>query len=94
MANDHTTPEQAAREQAAKRLKKQREFRGHLLAYLLVNTLLVVIWGTTSHGFFWPAFIIAPWGIGLAMNAWDAYGRPDLSEQAIRHEMERHTRRG
>jgi hypothetical protein len=94
MANDHATPEQAARDQAVKRLKKQRDFRGHLLAYLLVNTLLVVIWATTSHGFFWPAFVIVPWGIGVAMNAWDAYGRPDLSEEAIQHEMQRHTRRG
>jgi 2TM domain-containing protein len=94
MTNDLTTPEQAARDQAVQRLKKQRDFRGHLLAYLLVNTLLVVIWATTSHGFFWPAFVIVPWGIGVAMNAWDAYGRPDLSERAIQQEMQRHTRRG
>jgi 2TM domain len=92
MADDHATPEQAARDQAVKRLKKQRDFRGHLLAYLLVNTLLVVIWATTSHGVFWPAFVIAPWGIAVAMNAWEAYGRKDLSEEAIQHEMERHTR--
>ena len=94
MTNDHATPEQAARDQAVNQLKKRRDFRGHLLAYLLVNTLLVVIWGTTSAGFFWPAFVIVPWGLGVAMNAWDAYGRPDLSGQAIQHEMERPTRRG
>jgi len=94
MANDHATPEQAARDQAVRRLKKQRDFRGHLLAYLLVNTLLVVIWGTTSAGFFWPAFVIVPWGIAVAMNAREAYGRPDLSERAIQHEMQRHIKRG
>ena len=94
MTNDHATPEQAARDQAAKRLKKQRDFRGHLLAYLLVNTLLVVIWATTSHGFFWPAFVIVPWGIGVVMNAREAYGRPDLTEQAIEHETERRDERG
>jgi hypothetical protein len=32
MTNDHATPEQAARDQAVKRLKKQRDFRGHLFA--------------------------------------------------------------
>jgi 2TM domain-containing protein len=94
MTNDLTTPEQAARDQAVQRLKKQRDFRGHLLAYLLVNTLLVVIWATTSHGFFWPAFVIVPWGLGVAANAWDVYGRQRLPEEAIQHEMERHTRRG
>ena len=94
MANDHAMPEQAARDQAVNRLKKQRDFRGHLLAYLMVNTVLVVIWATTSAGFFWPAFVITPWGIAVAMNAWDVYGRRDLSEDAIQHEMERHTGRG
>ena len=50
MTNDHTTPEQAARDQAVKRLKKQRDFRGHLLAYLLVSTLLVVLWLPPAPG--------------------------------------------
>ena len=94
MTNDSAAPEQAARDQAVKRLKKQREFRGHLLAYLLVNTLLVVIWASTSHRFFWPVFVIAGWGIAVAMNAWDVYGRKDISEEAIQHEMGRRSRRG
>ena len=94
MTNDSAAPEQLARGQAVRRLKNQHDFRGHLLAYLLVNTVLVVIWATTSAGFFWPAFVITPWGIAVAMNAWDVYGRRELSEDAIQHEMERHTGRG
>ena len=94
MTNDSAAPEQLARGQAVRRLKNQHDFRGHLLAYLLVNTVLVVIWATTSAGFFWPAFVITPWGIAVAMNAWEAYGRQRLPEEAIPHEMERHTGRG
>jgi len=94
MANNHAATEAAARDQAVRQLKKQRDFRGHLLAYLLVNTLLVVIWATTSHGFFWPAFVIVPWGLGVAMNAWEAYGRPDLPEAAIQRGVERRSTRG
>ena len=75
MAHEHAAPEQGARDEAVNRLKKQRDFRGHLIAYLFVNTVLVVIWATTSHGFFWPAFVIVPWGFGVAMNAREAYGR-------------------
>jgi uncharacterized ion transporter superfamily protein YfcC len=93
MTNDSAAPERAARDQAVRRLKKQRDFRGHLVAYLLVNTFMVVIWATTSHGFFWPGIIMAGWGIGLAMNARDAYGRLDLSEEAIQHEMKCPSRR-
>jgi len=93
MPHDTATPEQAARDQAIEHLKKQRDFRGHLLVYLLVNTFLVVIWAITSHGFFWPAFVIVGWGIAVVMNAWDVYGRKDISEEAILHEVGRRNAR-
>ena len=44
---------------AVKRLKKQRDFRIHLLMYILINGLLVVIWAMTDAGFLWPEFPIA-----------------------------------
>src|SRR6516162_10107591 len=78
MTNDSAAPEQLARGQAVRRLKNQHDFRGHLLAYLLVNTVLVVIWATTSAGFFWPAFVITPWGIAVAMKASQATGQPGV----------------
>jgi hypothetical protein len=84
------TRDQTARDRAVTRLKKRRDFRGHLLVYLLVNTFLVVIWAVTDgHGFFWPVFPIVGWGIGVVMNAWDIYWRPRITEQAIQREMGR-----
>jgi 2TM domain len=84
------TRDQTARDRAVTRLKKRRDFRGHLLVYLLVNTFLVVIWAVTDgHGFFWPVFPIVGWGIGVVMNAWDVYWRPRITEQAIQREMGR-----
>jgi 2TM domain len=93
MVND--TPDQASRDRAVTQLKKQRDFRGHVLVYVLVNTFFVVIWAIiTPHAFFWPVFPIAGWGIGVVMNAWDVYWRPEITEDDIRHEMEReHSRR-
>jgi hypothetical protein len=62
---------------AIKRLKDKREFRNHVLAYVTVNLLLVVIWWMTASGsFFWPAFPILGWGIGLAFHAMDVYSPP------------------
>ena len=88
MVND--TREQATREGAVTQLKKRRDFRGHLLVYVLVNTFLVVIWAITDvHGFFWPVFPIAGWGIGVVMNAWDVYWRPQITEQDIQREIDR-----
>jgi 2TM domain-containing protein len=88
------TPDQRSRDRALAQLKKRRDFHGHLLVYLLVNGFLVTIWAITGvHGFFWPVFVIAAWGIGLVMNAWDVYWRPEITEQDIQREMEReHTR--
>ena len=42
--------EQELREQAIGRLKKKRDFRGHVFIYLAVNVFLVVIWAITSGG--------------------------------------------
>jgi 2TM domain len=88
MVND--TREQAARNRAITHLKKRRDFLGHLVVYVLVNTFIVVIWAVTgANGFFWPVFPIAGWGIGVVMNAWDVFWRHDITEADIQHEMER-----
>lgn len=89
IAPEPSAREDALRELAIKQLKKQRDFRGHLLVYVLVNTFLVVLWAVTGTGFFWPVFPIVGWGIGVVMNAWDAYGRADFGEDRIRREMDR-----
>jgi hypothetical protein len=77
------------RERAIANLKKKRDFRSHVFAYLLVNAGLVVIWAVTGAGFFWPIFPILGWGIGVAFNAWDVYGRREFSEDQIRQEADR-----
>jgi hypothetical protein len=75
-------------DQAVARLRKKREFMAHLLAYVMVNSVLVVVWALTGTPFFWPLFPLMGWGIGLAFHAWDTFGRPP-TEERIRREMER-----
>ena len=88
------TREQASRDRAVAQLKKRRDFRGHLLVYVLVNAFIVVIWAVTDvHGFFWPVFPIAGWGIGVVMNAWDVYWRPQITEADIDREIRREDKR-
>ena len=89
MITEDAERERVLRDKAVRQLKKKRDFRGHLLVYILVNALLVVIWLLTDpNGFFWPVFPIAGWGIGVIMNAWDVYGRQEITEEDIRREME------
>jgi 2TM domain len=78
------------RERAIKRLKKKRDFAGHLLVYFLVNTFIVSIWALTNvHGFFWPVFPLVGWGIGVIMNAWDVFRSEEFGEDEIRREVQR-----
>jgi hypothetical protein len=79
----------ALRTEAIERLKKKREFSQHVVAYVLVNALLVVIWAISSAGFFWPVFPILGWGIGLTFHAWETFSRPNFTEERIRKEMDR-----
>lgn len=85
------TPEDELREAAIKHLKAKRDFKGHLLAYVSTNVLLVAIWIAVGGGFFWPLFPIFGWGIGIAMHAWDVYA-PDTTPAQVDAEMERLSR--
>jgi hypothetical protein len=80
------------RDRAVEHLKKKRAFFAHLLVYALVNGSIVVIWALTDTGFFWPAFPMLFWGIGVVMNAWDVW-RGDFTEEQIADEMQRLERR-
>ena len=90
---DRVVPEVDLRGRALRRLKKKADFRVHLLIYVLVNGMLVLIWAMTGAGFFWPAWVIAGWGIGIVANAVDAYAVDVPSEEQIESEMDRLRRR-
>jgi vacuolar-type H+-ATPase subunit I/STV1 len=83
--------EESLREEAVTRLKKRRDFGAHVLAYLMVNGFLVLVWALTGGGFFWPLFPLGGWGIGLVFHAWDTFS-PGPSEERIRREIERMSR--
>ena len=81
--------EQELRKLAVSRLKKKRDFRTHVVIYVIVNAMLVGIWAATGAGFFWPIFPILGWGIGVGANAWDVYGRKPITEDEVQRETER-----
>jgi hypothetical protein len=82
--------EEELRELAIRRLKKRKDFVAHLVSYVIINAFLIGIWYfVAGRGYFWPGWVLLGWGIGLALNAWDVYGRREISEAEIRREMDR-----
>jgi hypothetical protein len=83
--------EDTLRDEAIARVKKKRDFKSHVVVFLAVNAMLVVIWAVTrgDDTIFWPIFPILGWGIGIAANAWDVYGRKPITEDEIQREAQR-----
>ncbi|MFN8131332.1 MAG: 2TM domain-containing protein [Solirubrobacteraceae bacterium] len=83
-----STPEEL-RAQALLRIKKRREFQNHVLVYVVINAVLWAIWavsGTHGDPVPWPLWVTVFWGVGLAFNAWDVFGRKPITEEEIERE--------
>jgi hypothetical protein len=72
-ARDMSDLDEASADRAAarKRVEKRRGLQGGFIAYVVVNSFLVVVWGLTGGGYFWPAWILAGWGVGMLLGLWD-----------------------
>ena len=77
------------RVEAKKRVEKRRDFGTHLVVFVVVNSMLVGIWALTGGGYFWPAWVLGLWGVGLILNVWDVYFRRPVTEHDIEQEMRR-----
>jgi hypothetical protein len=75
--------------EAAKRVNARRDFGSHLVAYVVVNGFLIVVWALTGAGYFWPAWVLAGWGVGLVLHAWDVFLRRPVTDADVEAELQR-----
>jgi hypothetical protein len=91
MAEDSTE----FRDLALARVRKRRHFTSRLVKYCIINAFLIGLWAITGAGYFWPAWVLLGWGVGLAFNAYDVFFRRPITEEDVQREMRRmrpHTR--
>ena len=58
-----------SRASARNRAATRRYPLGGLVAYIVVISFLVALWALTGAGYFWPAYVIAAWGVLDAVRA-------------------------
>jgi len=75
------------RKAAIERLNNKRGFWRNLVAYVVVNGFLIGVWAITGAGYFWPVWVLAGWGIGLVLHAWNAFFVRPITEEDIEREM-------
>jgi uncharacterized ion transporter superfamily protein YfcC len=75
------------RKAAIDRLKNKRAFGQDLVAYVVVNAFLVLVWALSGRGYFWPAWVMGAWGVGIVMHGWTAFIQRPITEDEIEREM-------
>jgi fatty acid desaturase len=90
---EHRSPadqtELTERERARIRVEKRHKLHADLVAYVVINVALVVMWALTGLGYFWPGWILGIWGVLLLLDAWNVYYRRPVSEEEIDDELRR-----
>lgn len=94
MAESMPHPEPDEWERARRRVADRRDFGSHVVAYVVVNAFLILVWVVTGSGYFWPAWVLGAWGIGLVLHAWETFGRRPVTDADVEAELRRHQRSG
>ena len=76
-------------EQARKRVERKRKFRADLVAYVVINAFLIGVWVASGMGYFWPAWVLAGWGMLLVLDAWNVFYRHPVTPTDIENELRR-----
>jgi hypothetical protein len=80
------------RERVRKSLQDRRDFGSHLVVFIVVNAFLVAAWAITGSGYFWPAWVLAGWGVGLVLHAWETFVHRPVTEEDVDAELQRRHR--
>ena len=79
-----------SKEAAVRRIRKRKKLNKQWQVYLVINLILLLVWGLSGGGDFWPIWVIVFWGLSLAWEQW-RFDHPEktITEQEIQDEMSR-----
>lgn len=73
--------------QTATQLQRWRDFASHLTAYLVINSLFIILWLFQGNDFFWPVYPLIGWGFGLSFQHFNVVLRGQITEAEIRRKL-------
>jgi fatty acid desaturase len=79
--------DEAARQQAIHRIHQRRGFVNYVIGAIVVSLLMVVIWFFSGGGYFWPAWVMGGFVIGLISYGINVATSKPLTEDQIQREM-------
>ncbi|HEV3001172.1 MAG TPA: DUF1707 domain-containing protein [Solirubrobacteraceae bacterium] len=61
----------------------------HAWSFAAVNAGLAGVWAGTGEGYYWPVFLLAPWGVMLGGHAGASWGVRRMLRQRVAGELPR-----
>lgn len=89
MSEQYTEQRSDDYEAARKRVERKRKLRADVVAYIVINLGLIGIWALAGFGYFWPGWVLAGWGVALALDAWNALYQRPITNEDVEREMRR-----
>lgn len=83
-----TSEDDDLRAEARRRVAARAGFRRHLMTYLLFIAVFWVMWAFGDRSMPpWPVWVTIGWGIAVALQGFNSYGRRD-TESEVQREVE------
>ncbi len=73
---------------ARKRAQDKVGFYTHFAIYVIINSMLIIIWWLTGAGFPWFIFVLGFWGVGLVANFISVFFGTGVSDRMAQREYE------
>jgi hypothetical protein len=71
----------------ATQLQRWRDFLSHVTAYVVVNATFIALWAKRGRGFFWPAYPLIGWGLGLSFQHFHEVIRGPITDDQVQRRL-------